>query len=288
VARIVPSQIVQFIDQHLPAVRENAARDPNFAFHAGTHGAALRTLAGLLAALPDELVIVPPDENADYQFAVRTLRDVLVRWESNTSIGFGRPPTLKEHPVGVIRRVLADCPDEPLAPATKLAFVAETEPDLADALRHDLGAVDRALANAEWKAATVLAGSVIEALLLWALQQAEQAALVDDSKVAAKLRDRASKLGGTATTPSGSLEYGHLNNYLAIIEDIGGVKDIGGIIKPDTFALADTARNFRNLIHPGRAQRTAAQCDRGTALAAVAALEHVIRDLTSGVAATGS
>ncbi len=41
----------------------------------------------------------------------------------------------------------------------------------------------------------MLAASIIEALMLWALQQPERAALVDDSKAGAKLRDRASKLG---------------------------------------------------------------------------------------------
>src|SRR2546429_6882967 len=35
------------------------------------------------------------------------------------------------------------------------------------------------------------------------------------------------------------------------------------------------------LIHPGRAQRLAQNCDRGTALSCVAALEHVVRDLRS-------
>jgi hypothetical protein len=43
---------------------------------------------------------------------------------------------------------------------------------------------------------------------------------------------------------------------------------------------ADLARDFRNLIHPGRAQRTGADCDRGTALTALAAIELVVRDLS--------
>jgi hypothetical protein len=38
-------------------------------------------------------------------------------------------------------------------------------------LRLDMSAANRALANSEWKAATVLAGSVVEALLLWAIQR---------------------------------------------------------------------------------------------------------------------
>lgn len=40
------------------------------------------------------------------------------------------------------------------------------------------------------------------------------------------------------------------------------------------------AKDFRNLIHPGAAQRLAQNCDRATALSAVAAVEHVVRDIT--------
>jgi hypothetical protein len=167
VARIAPSQIVQFIDRHLPQVREGAARNPTFTLDCGTHGALVRTLAMYLDALADELLIVTPEEAPDFMFAVGTLRQALVSWESDRSAACVRPPGLNEHPIGDIRHVLDHCPDEPLAaPSTKLAFIAQREPKLAEARLRDLGAVDRALANAEWKAATVLAGSVIEALLL--------------------------------------------------------------------------------------------------------------------------
>ena len=40
------------------------------------------------------------------------------------------------------------------------------------------------------------------------------------------------------------------------------------------------AKDFRNLIHPGRAQRQGQTCDRATALSAVAAVEHIVRCLT--------
>jgi len=38
-------------------------------------------------------------------------------------------------------------------------------------------------------------------------------------------------------------------------------------------------RDFRNLIHPGKAQRLKQKCDKATALSVVAGLEHVRRDL---------
>jgi len=41
---------------------------------------------------------------------------------------------------------------------------------LRDSIRIDLSTAGSALHNGEWKASTVLAGAVVEALLLWAIQ----------------------------------------------------------------------------------------------------------------------
>lgn len=53
-----------------------------------------------------------------------------------------------------------------------------------------------------------------------------------------------------------------------------------GVIQPDTAALIRLAKDYRNPIHPGRAQRLGQMCDRGTARAALAAVDAVVRDLT--------
>ncbi len=53
-----------------------------------------------------------------------------------------------------------------------------------------------------------------------------------------------------------------------------------GLIKPDTAARCRQTKDFRNLIHPGRALRLSQKIDRATALEAVAAVEFVVRDLT--------
>jgi hypothetical protein len=53
-----------------------------------------------------------------------------------------------------------------------------------------------------------------------------------------------------------------------------------GIIEADTAIETRLAGEFRNLIHPGRTLRLGKKCDRGTALSSVAALDHVVRDLT--------
>ena len=72
--------------------------------------------------------------------------------------------------------VLELCPDEfPSVDTSNLSFIAD--PTLRDILRLDVTATNSALINGEWKAATVLAGSVVEALVLWALQQQNPAAV---------------------------------------------------------------------------------------------------------------
>jgi len=51
------------------------------------------------------------------------------------------------------------------------------------------------------------------------------------------------------------------------------------LISDDTAKLVRLAKDFRNLIHPGRAARLGQKCDRATALGALAAMEAVARDL---------
>lgn len=52
------------------------------------------------------------------------------------------------------------------------------------------------------------------------------------------------------------------------------------LIKAETAAQLRISKQFRNLVHPGKAVRMAMKCDRGTALAAVAGMELVVRDLS--------
>jgi hypothetical protein len=55
--------------------------------------------------------------------------------------------------------------------------------------------------------------------------------------------------------------------------------EMRGLIKTETATQCGQARDFRNLIHPGKSQRLSVTCDRGTALAALAGAELVSRDL---------
>jgi hypothetical protein len=51
------------------------------------------------------------------------------------------------------------------------------------------------------------------------------------------------------------------------------------VVDRETATQVDLAREFRNLIHPGRSARLAKVCDRGTALSALAAVELIVSDL---------
>jgi hypothetical protein len=167
--------------------------------------------------------------------------------------------------VTIIRRALAKCPDEYPPPATtELLFVADAE--LRESIRRDVGAANRALNNSEWKAATVLAGAAIEAILHWRLQDSSPGTAAVQAAVAALVSSVA------MSKPDNNIDRWELHHFIEVAAHLS-------LLKPDTRNAAQLARNFRNLIHPGRAARLAQTCDRATALSALGALEHVIRDL---------
>jgi hypothetical protein len=77
------------------------------------------------------------------------------------------------------RNARTQCPILPL-----MASVI-TDPDFREALRLDVSSADRSLRDGEWKAATVLAGSAVDALLLSALDGRRGDAVNAAAKLAA-------------------------------------------------------------------------------------------------------
>ncbi len=265
---VVPSQIVEYIDLRFPRAREEA--DSGQAFQLGSNQAGVvGALLTLVAELPDNLLTVDGERYAEFQESVAELRSALALWERGEiryrvdSVAGGRL-----NPTTVIRKILAACPDEAVRPSTTaLAFIADSA--LSEALRLDISACNSALANAEWKAATVLAGSVVEALLLWALEDLKgHNRLGFDTAVSAA--QTAAKL---TSLPPKQLTKWDLVQYVAVAEE-------AALITADTASQCNIARGFRNIIHPGRSQRLNQSCNRGTAMSAIAAVEHVVVDLT--------
>jgi hypothetical protein len=261
--RVVPSQVVAFID--------SIALPPNEGFT--TYVTSIDTsevagLADLLDQIPEELIVLDSADYASFICSKARIRETISTWAAQAKPG---PETTRflysslVSAIAGIRYALTKSPDESPAPGTsELSFITDT--DLRENLRSDIGGIERALSNGEWKAATVLAGSTIEAILLWDI--ANRRAATYPGAVLALVGN-----GTFRQKPSNNPDEWVLHHYIEVAAHLG-------IIKPDTVTEARLAKDFRNLIHPGRAQRLGQSCDRGTALSCVAALEHVVRDLT--------
>jgi hypothetical protein len=168
------------------------------------------------------------------------------------------------NPVILIRRAFARCPDDAPAPhVERLPFISDDL--LRRSLETDLDAIDRAHAGREWKAATVLGGSVVEAMLLWRIEQQQGAAV--QGTVDALLRSKT-----LTKNPGRDPEKWHLPDYIAVAKELN-------MIRPETANQCWLLKDFRNLIHPGRVLRTGQSCNKGTAHAAQAAIAFVIKDL---------
>ncbi len=259
--RVVPSQVVALIEQLFRGVQNQRDFQPTKGF--SNHFAAI---VELVDRIPDDLLRLDVEDFSHLRISVAAIRNQIEDWRirDSTFHGIGGLP----HPVELIRSCLAKCPDEaPGADTVGLTFIQDT--DLRESIRLDISAANSDLATGEWKGATVLAGSAVEALLLWALQEREKNKSGD-------VRAAVGSLVGQALNrdPGPDLEGQgwHLHEYVEAAAHLN-------IIKPDTATLVRLAKGFRNLIHPGRAARLGQKCDRATALGALAAVEAVARDL---------
>jgi len=238
--RVVPSQIVAFIDQAFPwAAAQNVGVGTNLVRQ---NSGLLAGLLDLLEKVPDELISLNGASYSSLVASSAAVKNRLDLWQAQTE-----PPALELvfvsdlpqlSPVRLIRDAMSLCPDQNPAPATtQLNFI--TDAALSANLRNDIGAVDRALSDGEWKGATVLAGSTIEAILLWDLQNRRIA------NVPAAVTTLVANHTFTAA-PSANLEDWSLHHYTEVAAQLG-------IITAETAIEVRLAKNFRNLIHPGRA-----------------------------------
>lgn len=259
-ARVVPSQVVALIDKFFPWSKDQNENDQkNFLSMGNSYSIA--AIIDLSQQIPSELIILSTDDFAEWVSGLAALRTLIQNWQSSGDSTFHSMPGLRRlSPITLIRQNLAKCPDEyPAATTTKLTFI--TDHVLQQSLRLDLSATNNALSNGEWKAATVLAGSIVEALLLWKLLKTNRSE-IDAAVARLKLKVKP------------NLEEWALHEYIEVAADLK-------LIDVTTAIQCRLAKDYRNLIHPGRAQRLRQACNRGTALSAVAAVELVVADLTN-------
>jgi len=150
--RVVPSQVVALIDklfQHL-----NKTPTGKVYKLAATDSHAVVALLDLLEEIPSELIVLKAEQYSEYVSSKAALRNVIRQWETLPSYKLGSitglPPL---SPVTLIRRALENCPDEIPDPGTA-ALNFNLENDLREGLRKDISAVNGALTNGEWKAAS--------------------------------------------------------------------------------------------------------------------------------------
>jgi hypothetical protein len=262
-SRITPTQAVTTISHLFPHTRQGPQTG---ATYSSENASALRGIINLVREIPSELIVLPEEVYTDLVLAISAIQNQLDIWMYRGDVGLLRSVNGQD-PVVSILRALARCPDEyPPSPTTaELMFIPDDV--LRNSIRGDIGAAERAFVNFEWKAATVLAGAAIEALLHWRLDQPPTTIDIDRS-VATLVAKRVfpNKLPGNRDS------WG-LHHFIEVSGDLT-------IIQASTVTAANLARDFRNLIHPGKAARTGQSCDRGTARSALAALDHVVRDLT--------
>jgi ribosomal protein L30E len=262
--QVMPSQVVKTIDALFSHAEKGVGSGQFGQLQASSHGPQLLAIVSLIEEIPPELLSFSAEDYAELVHAVSAIKSHLAMWTSQAGNQKFVPAVGGRDAVTVIRRVLAICPDEyPPPSTTTLLFI--TDDALRESIRNDVGAATRALQNSEWKAATVLSGATIEALLFWRLQRE-----ADDT-----IEQARNTLAGKGTISSArekDLAKLDLHNYIEVAAQLQH-------IKADTASAARLAKNFRNLIHPGKAQRLGQVCDRATAYSAMAALEHVIRDL---------
>ena len=248
--KVVPSQIVSLIDRFYPSAKTT----PNMSVFS-KDAAVLGAIINLADDLPVELLTISGDDYANFVFGLESMAAAIDHWNHR---GTDDPPRTYEQksPVYLVREALAKCPDQyPSSQTADLAFISDRA--LADSIRLDISSATDALHRNDFKGATVLAGSAMEALLLWKIK---------DEGITAPI---AEMRGNARQSP----DDWTLADYITAAE-------FRNFIEPNTVKQSRLAQDFRNLIHPGRAIRLAQSCDRGTALGALAAVHLVIADLT--------
>lgn len=252
-SHIVPSQARTLIEGLFPKLGNEKAES---AHRVGVTAGPLFAILELLDRIPDRLIRLSAQDFANYCASKAALRDAVENRSPNqVNCVVHSLPNATHTPHFELCRLLAMCPDEaPDSSTTGLEFIPDVL--LRETLRGDIASANSALVNHEYKAATVLAGSVIEALLLWSLEKHGEANV---------------KATYTAS-PAAPLNEWSLGQMIPAAHSCRLIAD-------DTNKQAELAQKFRNLIHPGRQSRLQDKCDRGTALGALAGIERVAIDL---------
>jgi hypothetical protein len=259
---VVPSQVVAAVLKLFPG-----AKEPGELTLRSQQLPQLMAIVRLVRRVPSQLLTAPIEQYVELEQAIETIEQSLwllsreqYQFQISTVGDTGKSV------IKVIYNVLKACQDTfPASSAASLRFI--TDQKTRDSISREIGSVESAVRNGEWKAATVLAGAAIEALLLWRLSS---------------FSEEETSSAVTRCLKEGSLGHRPKSNKLdwTLPEMIETSAQLS-ILRSNTVTEARQCKDFRNLIHPGRVLASEAECNRGTAFSAVAALDFVVSDLAN-------
>ena len=148
---------------------------------------------------------------------------------------------------------------DPLSEDPDFPFIAN--PELRSIIERDYQEIPRCLAAEAYKAATVMCGSVLEALLLDALSADKP-----------KARQSAKALKGNGGKVPKDLGKWSLRLMIAVGQDLQ-------ILPTTILGMSDPIREYRNLIHPAVEMRKKIAAEREEARAAQTVLDVIIKYL---------
>jgi hypothetical protein len=258
-AHVTPSEVRRIIERAFPHASQGL-RGASSAELSRGHEANVTVVLSLLDQIPTDLLLLDIDDFAGFAASVATLRAALQIWPVTGDFRIRCVPGFDADPATLIYEALAKCPESaPAAGTPGLRFLRNRA--LRAELRADISVAHQAYRNAEWKPAAVMAGAVVEALLLWRLQR-EPAS--QRSSAAATLVPHTLK----SAPPPDILRWG-LHQLLEVAAALS-------VIDAQTAEHCRLAKDYRNLIHPGLAERQQVRSTKSTALAALSAMERVV------------
>lgn len=259
--RTVPSQIDHYCSKHFQP--ENSSNVAQLQSKVG----AIAGFLDLYYDIPHELINLPADDYATLVANVAAIELAMDRYRGG-KLYDELEPIVRALPVAW--NLIKKLPDRFPAPSSELAFI--TDAVLQQSIGLDINSVAIDLQSGEWKGATVLAASCCEALLLFGLQERIRKSPTAVATAVSALRWKG-KPPNAADPTDGSW---NLYCYTEVAYQMG-------LISKNTKSELDPARDYRNLIHPAKAVRQKATCDRGTAYVAAGAMDHVVSDLKKNI-----
>jgi hypothetical protein len=238
-SKLRPSEMIQVIDNLFG--RGRSELEPRAIKH--IHQVEVRALLSLLEDVPRELVQLSTPDLVEFTRCKSVLAAAVGRWTYGDTIP--SPDVGGRDPVERIRRLLQKCPDELPPPTPELPFISD------DSLRAGIEKLIHAAwtdFNAqEWIGATALAGTALEALLLWRVKATPAISKSDEMT----------------------------------LHDLIQHAEKHQLVSAPAASQARLAKDARNLMHPGRAARLGTECSRATALSALAGVYRLIDEFNA-------